>query len=62
MTPKEIISKNIISIEGIRIPFAKIIIENIMNDLKEEGYVIIDELELKNNNPKKDDPLSNCKC
>lgn len=38
MTPKEIISKHIIGIEGIRIPFARIIVENIMIDLAEHGY------------------------
>lgn len=46
-TPRDIISKNICGIEGIRIPFAKIIVENILQELKEEGYLIIEERELR---------------
>ena len=38
MTPKEIISKHIIGIKGIRIPLARIIVESILIELKEEGY------------------------
>ncbi len=47
MTPKEIITKHIIGIEGIRIPFAKIIIESILHDLSSEGYIIIEERDLR---------------
>lgn len=43
LSPKEIISKHICGIAGIRIPFAKIIVENILHDLREEGYSIVDE-------------------
>lgn len=47
MTPKDIISRHICGIEGIRIPFAKIIVENILHELKDEGYVILEEREMR---------------
>lgn len=46
MTPRDIISKHILGIEGIRIPFAKIIVENVLQDIKEHGYIIIEESDL----------------
>ncbi len=45
-TAKEIISKHILGIAGIRIPFARIIVENIMKDLADNGYLIIDTTKL----------------
>jgi hypothetical protein len=47
MTPKEILSKHILGIAGIRIPFAKIIIENVIHELKDHGYIIIEERTLR---------------
>lgn len=43
MTPKEIITKHIMSINGIRIPFAKIVVERIFTELGEWGYTIIEK-------------------
>lgn len=43
MTPKEIIAKHICGIAGIRIPFAQIIVENILCDLADEGYIITEK-------------------
>lgn len=43
MTPKEIITKHVMSINGIRIPFAKIVVERIFTELSEWGYTIIEK-------------------
>ena len=43
MTPKEIITKHVMSINGIRIPFAKIVVERIFTELNEWGYTIIEK-------------------
>jgi hypothetical protein len=40
MTPRDIVTKHIMSIEGIRIPFARIIIDRIFADFKDYGYTI----------------------
>lgn len=42
MNPKEIISKHIVAIEGMRIPYARMIVENILRDLEDEGYHVVD--------------------
>lgn len=54
-TPKEIISKHVLGIQGIRIPFGRIIVENILNDLQENGYIVVEERTLRTlTNPKKE--------
>lgn len=40
MTPREIITKEIMAVKGIRIPFAKLIVERIFTALSEYGYTI----------------------
>jgi hypothetical protein len=40
MTPESIILKHIGTIKGMRVPMAKFIVQKIMKDLADEGYVI----------------------
>ena len=40
MSPRDIITRHIMSINGIRIPFARIIIDRIFAELAEYGYTI----------------------
>ena len=47
MTPKDIVTRAIQSIEGIRFPIARAVVERIFSDLADEGYVIVEESELK---------------
>lgn len=47
MTPRDIITKHIHKIEGIRLPAARITIDQIFKELEEEGYVIIEASELR---------------
>ena len=46
MSPRDIITQAVQSIDGIRFPQARGVIERIFSDLAEEGYVIIEESEL----------------
>ncbi len=43
MTPEEIIKKHISKVKGIRLPFIDIIAKKILNDFKDNGYIITDE-------------------
>lgn len=47
MTPRDIITKAIHKIEGIRLPAARFTIDQIFRELEEEGYVIIEASELR---------------
>ena len=47
MNPSEIIAERIRQIPGIRIPLVRIITENILQDLKDEGFVIVEERDLR---------------
>lgn len=42
MTPAEVIAKNLKTINGIRIPFVRILTERILSDLKDEGFSIVE--------------------
>ena len=44
-TPRDIVTRAVQSIDGIRFPQARGVIERIFSDLAEEGYVIIEESE-----------------
>lgn len=47
MTPRDIVTKAVQSIDGIRFPQAKAVIDRIFRELAEEGYVIVEEHELR---------------
>ena len=47
MTPKDIVTRAVQSIDGIRLPLARWVVDRIFSDLEEEGYVILEESELR---------------
>lgn len=47
MTPKDIVTRAVQSIDGIRFPQARAVVDRIFSDLAEEGYVILEESELR---------------
>lgn len=47
MTPKDIVTRAVQSIDGIRFPVARAVVERIFSELAEEGYVILEESELR---------------
>jgi len=46
VTPAEIIAKNIKTVKDIRIPFVRILTEKILTELKDHGYVIMEQAAL----------------
>lgn len=47
MTPKDIVTRAVQAIEGIRFPLARATVDRIFRELEEEGYVIIEASELR---------------
>jgi hypothetical protein len=47
MTPRDIITKAIQNIPGMRFPLAKTTVDKIFRDLEEEGFEIVDSYEMR---------------
>lgn len=47
MTPRDIITKAIQAIPGIRFPQAKATVDRIFKELEEEGFVVVDSYEIR---------------
>ena len=43
MTPEEIIKKHLSKINGIRIPFVNKLTTDIIEEIKDNGFIIVDE-------------------
>ena len=46
MTPEEIIKKHISKVKGVRVPFVNVLAQKILEDFKDNGYIITDEYAL----------------
>ena len=54
MTPESIILKHIGTIKGLRVPAARFIVQKIMKDLADEGYIIAPVENVKITEPVRD--------